>query len=373
MNKKNPFQRNEATINKFHFLLISLCLAFFLISTVSSASSNYEFKTVKNLSPSLIYTFDSPENCADFEIVGDLAYVSELAGTIWILDISDPTTPTELGSYDDSGSPHGICVQDGILYCASWESGLTLLDISDPSNSSSIGQYPGNNQACEVVVAGDIAYLASWEDGLVILNVSNPAQITNIGQICTTGYLISEVTLHEEIAMITDTETGDLLFINVTDPVNPTQLTYRYEGGIACDVKIKDDMAYIADWNEGVIVLDISNWNDVSVVTTIASLSAVAGLDIADDCLYVSDWEEGVFIYNISDILNPVEIGRYNIKTAGPIRVIGTHIFISEQDTGFIILDINGSNKFPTLIVILCAVGVSVVAGMVIWKFKKKP
>ncbi len=99
--------------------------------------------------------------------LGVVANISPDAFDFRILDISDPTAPTEVGRWSSTVSPdappaetrgasrslglHDITVQtDGnatVAYLSYWDAGYILLDVSDPSNPSFMGVGPWPDDA----------------------------------------------------------------------------------------------------------------------------------------------------------------------------------------------------------------------------------
>ncbi len=115
-------------------------------------------------------------------VAGRYAYVADKDGNIWILDISDPTHlarvecyalawPVEYegwGSYDYL--VQHMLVSDNLLYVAAREAGLYVLDLSDPSSPALAAHYPAG-AAVAVAVQGDLVYLLDSADGLSILRL----------------------------------------------------------------------------------------------------------------------------------------------------------------------------------------------------------
>ncbi|WP_371802741.1 LVIVD repeat-containing protein [Candidatus Lokiarchaeum ossiferum] len=387
MSKNNTIIRASNSNSKLRFYIIGFCLALVLLnfSSLSTASEigQSEFETnirddkKKTIAPTLEHVTSVSDQNADLFIVENTAYICQYNGSIWIFDITDPINPITLGTYQDrGGAPHGLYVENDILYCASWGSGLLLIDVSDPANPTQIGQYLDGADSCTVVVDDDIAYIGNWDAGLHIVNVSDPSHITLMSRFSDPDYLISNVVVQEKIAMITDTDLndGDLLFVNVSDPYNPVAFSYVYQGGIACNLLVRDDLLFLCDWDAGLVILNISDYGNITVVTSITSrkMVAAANLVLVDEILYITDWEEGLFIYDISDLHNPKKIGSYSIYKASPIFVIGNYAYISSYAEGFIILDITTLGISPLFIIVPSIVGALAISGILLWKVKKK-
>ena len=106
-----------------------------------------------------------------------------------IVDISNPSSPTLAGNYNNS-YVWGVAVAGNYAYVASitdYRDGLVIVDISNPSSPTFAGSYSTAGFACGVAVAGNYAYIADDSNGLVILktDIQNQAPIT-VGQNATT-------------------------------------------------------------------------------------------------------------------------------------------------------------------------------------------
>jgi hypothetical protein len=109
----------------------------------------------------------------NINVSGSYAYVADDSNGLVIIEISNPDAPTLLGSYDTAGDAHGIAVSGSYAYIADWDDGLVIVDISNPAEPMLAGSYD-TAYAQGVVVSGSYAYIADWDDGLVIVDISNP-------------------------------------------------------------------------------------------------------------------------------------------------------------------------------------------------------
>ncbi len=89
-----------------------------------------------------------------------------------VLDVSNPSVPTLLGSYDTPGNASDVTINGTTAYVAAGEAGLVLIDVSESTNPTLLGSYDTPGYAYDVTVDGTIAYVASGYDGLHILRLS---------------------------------------------------------------------------------------------------------------------------------------------------------------------------------------------------------
>jgi len=137
----------------------------------------------------------------DIVVRGDYAYVAQ-SGGLGIVDISDPTHPVEVGSVAIAvplpaplpasivGTPRRVALDGSYAFVAAMAAGVWIIDVSDPRRPIEVGAWlPVQGETEEVVdvatAPGAIGYVYvgtqraggafTAENGLHILDVSRPA------------------------------------------------------------------------------------------------------------------------------------------------------------------------------------------------------
>jgi len=77
-----------------------------------------------------------------------------------------------VGRYDTGDWAYGVYVSGSYAYVADEDDGLRIIDVSDPSSPSEVGFYDTGGSALGVYVSGSYAYVADEGGGLYILDVS---------------------------------------------------------------------------------------------------------------------------------------------------------------------------------------------------------
>jgi hypothetical protein len=131
----------------------------------------------------LVYSLDDPGrpdlvgraahvvSCDPVVVEGDVAYVTLRSGTgcrrgvdaLLVFDVTDPTRPTEIARRP-LASPHGLGVDDGVLFVADATQGLLVFDVRDPHTPRPIGTVP--EIAGYDVIADRGVLFVSADDGL---------------------------------------------------------------------------------------------------------------------------------------------------------------------------------------------------------------
>ncbi len=144
-------------------------------------------------SPSIVSEYATSGDALDVYVVGEYAYVADGAiGGLLILDVSDPASPELAGSVDTSGQAKKVHVQGDFAYVADGTSGVQIVDVSDKTAPSIVGTY---NEAPIPESILDIKAISVWgdhvlaggdvhsdvsglygESGFLIIDVSTPSE-----------------------------------------------------------------------------------------------------------------------------------------------------------------------------------------------------
>lgn len=95
---------------------------------------------------------------------------------IYVIDISDPSNPTQVNSFSVNDWSPGIYIEDSILYIGGYWGGFEIYDISDHMNCVQLSSYP-LGLAHDLILNEDKIYLNGGNEdysGTLIFDVSNP-------------------------------------------------------------------------------------------------------------------------------------------------------------------------------------------------------
>ncbi|NPV14859.1 T9SS type A sorting domain-containing protein [candidate division WOR-3 bacterium] len=105
----------------------------------------------------------------------NLLYIADGQAGLEIWDVTNPNSPSKLGSYDTPYSAYGVYVSGSYAYVADY-SGLRVIDVSDPRNPQEIGNYDTPRYTYGVYVSGSYVYVADWDAGLQIYQFVPPGE-----------------------------------------------------------------------------------------------------------------------------------------------------------------------------------------------------
>lgn len=282
------------------------------------------------------------------EVQNGFAYVSDTTddnpGGLMIFDISDPSSPTLVGSYYKTGMPNEIEVRGDLVYlCNSYNGGLQILNVSDPTRIVEVSTYRSNDEVFDIQINGDLAYIAVWENGLEILNISDPSNPLLISSTSLNGVCAS-VFLTTDLLYVTDhlSDYTNMEVYNVSDPHSPSKVgEFQLDNVDFWRPKIVGDYFFAADHNTSgdMFILDISDPTNISEVARYDSGGSIHGIWIEGTIAYLTDFDKGLLVVDISEITSPKLVCRFDDGGAGKdVQVVDGLIFIADRQDGLEIL-----------------------------------
>jgi hypothetical protein len=207
----------------------------------------------------------------DVVIEDSLAYCALLHGMA-ILNLSDPASPSLVSELIIPYGGYRIGVDGGTVCLTDYAGTLRLINVTDPAAPTvldvfDLGAILPDVYVSDIEIQGDYAYLAAWYEGLQIVDISDPSNPAVVGGLDQGRVKVVKVV--DTIAYLgTDGASGDYEFltVNVSDPTSPTLLSHRFHGN-AVDLIVQGDVAYLAGskWilslpdERGLFVFDVSD------------------------------------------------------------------------------------------------------------------
>lgn len=185
------------------------------------------------------------------------------------------------------------------------------LEVTEIGNIDTVG-WAGN-----VHVQGNVAFVSDLL-GLNIFDVSDPENPTELSYYDDGVVEPHDMYVDGNLVYLADYTAG-LKIVNVTDPENPTQEGIFHDGGEVGPIVIIEDIAFIADFVEGLEIVNISDPSQpIEIVQYDTDITNAYNVEINGDLAYVSDFvsttDKTLKILNISNLYDIEEIAEYRIS-----------------------------------------------------------
>jgi len=256
-----------------------------------------------------VSTLDYWSGVYDLQMVGNLAYISSGYSGLRIMDLSDPINPVEIGRSPWSPWNYliniGVYVKDSLVYLT-YDNEGRVLDVSDPTHPTEIHHWYLDYTPIIKFVHGDLAVgvnqeirtpylmdISNWNNVQVTSDFPGSGSSQPVGMVgeylCLAGY-------------------GVRLY-DISDPWNPVLVASvgEYGGGSAV---LSGDYVYLATTHDGVHIYDVSDpLNPIGVAACDSGYCCWITVELSH--LYVSKGNWSIDNWDIVDPSSPVFVGAY--------------------------------------------------------------
>jgi hypothetical protein len=283
--------------------------------------------------PQLMSTYDTTD-AYDVAVVGDVAFIADYTGGIKCVNVSNPNSPTSLGSYNPGGMSNDIYVDNNIAYVAVNSVGMVCLNVTFPSNPTLISSIATGGQPYGIDISGNVAYLSLIEAGVVSINITDPYHPAILDSLDIMDAAL-KVKIDGPKAYITDRFYG-FRVLNVSNPSDIISLSNYPIAGETWDIDLEGDIAYVAAYGSGLKVLNISVYSNIFEVASLDTEGYAAGVTIYGNYAYISDWSNtNLVIVEIIKSEAPTLLHTYNTASGLPhqIEIVENVAFVTDYES----------------------------------------
>jgi hypothetical protein len=273
--------------------------------------------------------------------------VTDGASGLIIVDISNPSAPTQVGLCDTPGTAQNVAVSGNYAYVADSTYGLRIINIANPTAPVEAGfiDTPGN--AFDVGISGSYAYITDGTYGLQTINISNPSAPIETSSY-DTGYAHG-MDISGMYAYIADDAFG-LRILNISNPSAPIEVSLTDTPGDAYDVAVSGNYAYIADGDGGFRIIDISNPNAPFLMGSPSLPGFVYWVSVSGTYAF---YQSSGFDFRIIDVSNPgvpVQAGFYDVPGGVSKSFAKVPYIYTNAGEGLIILRYGMKTHLPLIL-----------------------
>jgi hypothetical protein len=214
-----------------------------------------------------------------------------------ILDVSNPAEPRLRGAFKTPGQAKNVALFGTKALVADHMSGLDILDVSNVARPASLGSFFLEGYSRDVVIRNTFAYAVDAPSGLYIFDLSRAGPLEPLSTLQSPNTDRGSP-LHPSIE-IPPAGTGlptiacvvrsqSLQVYDISNPRAPVSVaTYRTPSGRPQRVALSGTLAYVADGQEGVLILDLATPANPAVVGTFKTPRPARDVTVADSRLFV--------------------------------------------------------------------------------------
>lgn len=323
----------------------------------------------------------------DVAVDGDVAFLTLGFSGLLVIDMAIPETPTVVNSVASSGHSGGLAASDGFVYVAESNGGLRVINAVNPDpvpvlatleavegqtvalvDSDAgmvIGVAPGTelfgiqregslllktgsavvpDVVTDLVVRNGFAYLAEGQGGLEIFDVSEPGSFFSLGHIPYDGNVIDLDVVGEVVYFAT----GGTIF-GIYEKDSETAAEFRIASGITTAVGVSDNVAYVANYNMQMHMVDV---RDPAFPAGLGLIPVIEGsgedIVVGSGVIYVITSDKfgraknGVAIYDtqIPQLPRPVSFLQLPSEPV-EAALSGSMLYVALGDNGLEVIDVS--------------------------------
>lgn len=267
-----------------------------------------------------------------FQQVGDIVHADGVTyigcnGGLAAVDMANPNAPVTLCFMKTMAyaacvvpTPQAVLVGGG--GDASRLEAVHMAPLQSAPRSGTLDSYWC---AYDVAVRGDYAYFADNDWSLQVVDVSDPSVPAAVWSRSLTApaYGLELANDHVFIA----NGTGGLVVADLVDPARP-RIIASLPLGVARDVKVIGDLAYVADDNKHLRIADVSDPSAPVALGAIATVGTAFGVDVQADVAYLATIYGGLEIFDVSDPAAPAALGRLDLGSCQGVTVAGQYAYV---------------------------------------------
>lgn len=235
---------------------------------------------------------------SDFDVNNDLVFLTDGSRGLKILDISDPENPIQLDFYNRYPVFNHVLVQDDRAFVGT-DMGLQIFDVSDPEDIRSDTTVAMGAYLCEIY--NDRLYVYAPYNGFYSMDISSEwyegFDVHFGGRRRFRGCQLVDDRLY--------TVAGDSVIVfDISDNEDPKKNPgFKLDYNLS-HIYVEEEIAYVSS-DYGISVYDISHMDDIQKTGSAGPRGIVYGLKIENSILYSANHYGGLDIFSIQSPLSP--------------------------------------------------------------------
>ncbi|MBN2055629.1 hypothetical protein JW905_11940, partial [bacterium] len=311
-------------------------------------------------------------------IAGDRALLSDGPGSMLLLDVADPATPTILAAVSDVGFALASSIRDTIVAVADRGFGVRLYRMTT-SGLSQIAAMPVPGETRQVLFRGDLLYVIG-STTLRVFEVDAATGTMKPLQELPAAYEFRTAVIQDRLLVAAESDWG-VRVMWIEDDGRLHQTAAALVPRLVSDVAVEADLVCVAAGRDGIhiggmgadgpsfvsridildkveslvlsgntlyavdhvglSIFDLSAPKTPRLVSRLRTPGAATGVDVTDTLAVVADWFDGVVFYDVSDSSHPLLLSRVPLDHGWALDAAWAppHVYACCNNAGLLTID----------------------------------
>ena len=276
----------------------------------------------------------------------DHLYIANDQFGLSIFDIADINNPKEIGSLQLPGITHRIKLYDNHLYTANYEEGVRIVSVKDPYNPMEVAFYKTGAMVMNIDLKDNYLYSTQYSK-IDICDIINPSDPVFVKRFSTFVWCWDLVIKDDYIfAQCYDRDMGSfLLSCSIKDPRNP--MIKSLAPVLGNILGLTDTLAFVLRHN-AVRIVNITNPDSIFFLSEFETYGDKENIKTLGNLAYIADANNGLIVVDLEDIDNPVYVKSFpSPGSTDGLIVEDEYVYISNQ--GLRIIDASNPSKLSVI------------------------
>jgi hypothetical protein len=312
--------------------------------------------------PDRVSRTGTPGQAKALRVKGNYAYIADGLAGLQIYDISNPLAPVRVGFYHKA-SNHSIeklAMWGTYVLAIDYYGKLLIIDVSNPTSPFLVNTYYENSWPIDDLdVEGNWLYViqthytpgrqqhysstkGTVDSKFAILNITIPTNIFKMSEYEDKNIYYKGLKIRDGYAWVV--ESGVILYYLANpNELNPVRL-WDSQNNVD-KISFYGDYAYLLGSNypdKTIEIWDVFNPGENDLESTFQSQNgSFTAIDFKDKYAWVSQWDDGIRVLDISDYSNPVSVAQYkptNQTGAKKVCAANGNVYALDQVLGLVVL-----------------------------------
>lgn len=280
-----------------------------------------------------------PKETRSVEFLSNTIIIVACTQALHALDISKPEMPVEIAEFKADSESRVVQVCNGSILLTDNDGGWHQLAFDAQSGFSRISGFALDTLLTDVVIEGDLVFATRTRAGVQSCRLDDEGKLKPLGTLDAFEYAVA-LDVQDDVMAVVDYR--GLTIVDAADPANMRVRGYWKSPGRASGVQIYGNTVWVADWFQGVHLVDITDRDDLKCIATVDLEGWATDVVVTERYAYVCAVNGGLYTIDHRDPGHPVITGHDAHIAAPEGAVVGDGVlYVVDFNAGLIVMDLS--------------------------------